>query len=699
MLLALITTLSYASAAVVNTLLLLLLLTSWRGRLQGSLLLGAVLLTIISSTAGALHAYTGGLTLASVLGLDALRLGAWALFIVRLLYIRATAADTASGWLRLAIPATLTVYALISGLLFWQPGQWLPQDEAPMPGAMLLGAILLIWLIEQLIRNSSAPDRWAIKYLCMGVGATVIFDAVLFIDALLFNQINPHTWAARGLVQAIATPLIAISATRNPDWDVKVFVSRGVVFFTSSLMATGGYLLLVAAAGYFLKVFGGDWGETLLATLLFTALLGLIILLGSAQLRGQLKQFITRNFYRNKYEYREEWLKLTKKLAAADVVSPYDVALTAMRELLESPAGALWSANHNGQWQQTCQWEWPVCNDPLELNDFLIDQFQARENIINLTLTRHASTMGTGSPEQWPTVLTEGKQPWLLIPLNSHGKLEAIIQIGQSHSLPSELDWEDIALVTAASHQVAAYLAFHRATEELAEARQFEAYNRLSAFMVHDLKNVIAQLKMVGQNAEKHADNPEFIADAFATIDNAVIKMNSMLMQLRDRHTPGTSIHSDSIDLANVLDQVVKQRSSTLPIPSLRSNEEVKLLVRCDPERMTNVLLHLVQNAQEATDNAGEVTITTTADASGGHIEIADTGSGMDASFIKNQLFRPFKTTKGNAGMGIGVYESKDYIESLGGRITVSSEPNVGTRFQITLPLLTASEAGAITGQ
>ena len=133
------------------------------------------------------------------------------------------------------------------------------------------------------------------------------------------------------------------------------------------------------------------------------------------------------------------------------------------------------------------------------------------------------------------------------------------------------------------------------------------------------------------------------------------------------------------------------------PVPILIHHDAVKLTVRCNFERMTNVLLHLVQNAQEATADTGKVTITVSSDQANGLIEILDSGHGMSDSFINNELFRPFKTTKGNAGMGIGVYESKDYIESLGGKINVSSEVGTGTKFRIILPAINPNNSSQVT--
>lgn len=674
--LAFISITSYASAALINSVLLLLLLTSWRGRLQGGLLAIAVLLTVISNVANIFPAYSDALRTSDVFALESLKQAAWALFFARLITIRDNT-STQTLW-RLSIAAIIVFFGLSTGLIFFNQDHTLGTGHLLPLAPLIIGSTFLIWQIEQVYRNSNASDRWAIKYLCLGVGGAITFDIILFIDGLLFNQINSAIWAARGFIQAIAAPLIAISATRNPTWDVKVFVSRSVVFFSGSLVAIGSYLLLVALAGYFLKIFGGNWGETLQITLIFAAALTLAIILNSVHLRGQAKQFIARHFYRNKYEYRDEWLHLTQRLSDPAISSPQQEALSAIRDLLSSPRGALWSPNSAGHWRQTCRWEWPNDNTTFQLNDEAIKQLQQQDKLLDLSASEITFL---------PSALSQGQQPWLLIPLTNQGNIEAIIQLGKSPSQSIQLDWEDNALVSAASYQVAAYLAFHRTIDRLAEARQFEAYNRLSAFLVHDLKNVVAQLQLVVQNAGKHADNPVFIEDAFATVNNAVEKMNNMLHQLRHRHTSQISTTNMAIDIAQLLLDVVSQRSGHFPVPTIEIDTAKPLTTLGNHEQMLNVLLHIVANAQEATDNNGHITIRGTATSSTCRLEIEDSGCGISDDFIKTQLFRPFKTTKGNAGMGIGVYESKEYIESLGGSIEVTSQVGEGTLFKITLPL------------
>ena len=67
-------------------------------------------------------------------------------------------------------------------------------------------------------------------------------------------------------------------------------------------------------------------------------------------------------------------------------------------------------------------------------------------------------------------------------------------------------------------------------------------------------------------------------------------------------------------------------------------------------------------------------------------ITIADTGEGMSEEFIRERLFKPFESTK-SAGMGIGVFESGEYIAELGGKIELVSEVGAGTTYYVHLPL------------
>src|ERR1700741_3764115 len=132
---------------------------------------------------------------------------------------------------------------------------------------------------------------------------------------MLFRVINTEIWAARGLVNALTVPLLAISRARNPKWSLGIQVSRRILFHSATLFGSAVYLLIMAAAGYYLRFFGGGWGSGLQGGFLFGGPLVLFVLLFSGSVRSWLKVFISKHFYNYNYDYREEWIRFTRILS------------------------------------------------------------------------------------------------------------------------------------------------------------------------------------------------------------------------------------------------------------------------------------------------------------------------------------------------------------------------------------------------
>jgi putative PEP-CTERM system histidine kinase len=275
---------------------------------------------------------------------------------------------------------------------------------------------------------------------------------------------------------------------------------------------------------------------------------------------------------------------------------------------------------------------------------------------------------------------------WVILPLMQGDVLVAFIILMRSPTRGA-LNWEDSDLLKTVGRQAASYLVLWQATDALSESRQFEAFNRLSAFVVHDLKNLIAQLDLVVDNARRHLHKPGFMEDALQTVGSASAKMHRLLGQLRTgRAERGTT---RSVNLNDVLEAVVSARSQASPAPVLEACSEA-LRVNADRDRLAAVIEHLVQNAQEATPADGHVTVRMRGNGKWALVEVEDDGAGMDAEFIAERLFKPFDTTKGNAGMGVGVYESREFVHALGGEISVESAPRHGTLFRVKLPAMAA---------
>ena len=677
----LLATVGYGLAALAYLGLSGLIVASWRQRPQGRLL---VLATGLSAAWGALSALTAWGLLPPRLELvaEVARNGAWLALLLYILQLRLPSGAALPAPLRLI---RLLSGALIGGLLFASLVPLIAPSQPVLAGWVgNLGLVLLtvmgLVLVEQVYRSTRPEDRWAIKFLCLGLGGLFVYDFYLYANAALFNALDAQVWAARGYVAALVTPLIAVSAARNPEWAAPVGLSRSMAFHTASLLGAGIYLLLMAGAGYYLRLFGGAWGDVVQTVFIFAAAMLLVLLMFSGTLRARLRVFLSKHFFSYRYDYREEWLNFTRTLTEGRPGEQLcERAVEALARLLESPGGALWMHEGNAGYQRASHWNWADLNGTEPADSSFIQWLASKQWVVDLDemKTRH-DLYGDLDTPAW---IQQANDAWLVVPLMLHDELLGFVVL--KHSLGNvSFNWEVSDLLKVAARQAAAHLAQMRASNQLIVARQFESFNRTTTFVIHDLKNLIAQLSLLLANAEKHKDNPEFQADMLDTVENAVARMNKVLAQLR---RGSDQAQAQSVALADILTDAAASKHAFKLRPAV-DLPPASLRVRAERERLTRAIGHLLQNALEATPPSGQVTLRGFEESAQAIVEIADTGSGMDEEFIRTRLFQPFDSTKG-AGMGIGAYECRETIRALDGQLEVDSTPGRGTRFRISLPL------------
>jgi putative PEP-CTERM system histidine kinase len=676
---------SYLSAAIGFGFLTILLLFSWRSSTQGRLLTLVVICTTVWAVLAMLFARDDSNQLGGYQLFEVLRYVAWYVFLLKL-FEPAAQRIVGHAFLRRFALFLFTGAALVTGLMELAVLHWLDHMQAyqlmtPKLMGHLLLAILGVALIEQLYRNISTKGRQAMKYLLIGAGAIFAFDFYMYANALLFLGIDRELWEARGLITLLAVPLLTLSAARNKDWSPNIFVSRDIVLYSTTIIASGLYLLIMAAAGYYLQEYGGSWGRVAKVVFLSLAAVFLATVLFSGQLRRQLRVFLGKHFYRNKYDYRREWLSLTAALNMAGRDSgSYEAAIEVLAQPVDARAGLLWLKDERGDYRNVAAWG-AMRVEPHEPSGSEFARYlETRSYIINLLEVE--SRPGEYEELVLPQWLSGVDHAWLILPLPGPDSLLGFVVLARP-LLVREVNWEDRDLLKTAAQQVASHLAVVLTADALAQAKQFEVFNRLSSYMVHDLKNVAAGLEMVAKNAARHRDNPAFLDDAFDSVSASASDIRRLLGQLRNKHMQaGKSV---LIDLKPLLEDVARSKALTEPAPRLQDVAD-GCLVTAEKERLGSVLTHLVDNAQQATAVDGSVMLRLFRQDGTCVIEIEDDGEGMDDEFIEQRLFKPFDTTKGNAGMGIGMYESREFIRQLGGEIQVSSEPGKGTLISLCFP-------------
>ncbi len=677
----------YGLAALCYLVLALLLLTSWRGRIQGGLLLAVCLLSAVwAATLSYSLSHNLPLSIIHII-LELLRDGAVLLFLYKVLTIDIDGSKSDLVGARFkSLGYAITIVWLLLFLLHitsWLMGLSLLEllGYDPRLAGHLVLALAGLVLIEQLFRNTPPQQRWAIKYLCLGLGSLFAYDFYLYSNAVLFQGLNSQLWDARGFIHLLVVPLIAVSAARNPQWSLEIFVSRRVVFHSAAVLGAGVYLLLMALGGYAIRYFGGSWGNLFQVIFLFGSGLMLFSLMFSGQMRAQVRVFLSKHFFNYKYDYRDEWLKFIGALANEEPGPGLgEHVLQAMADIVDSPGGMLWVYDNDMARFELGVGSNATAISMISADDPFVIYLQQKEWLFDLN--EFNSTPEVYEGLELPEWLVAVERAWLVIPLFQNKRLTGLMLLLQPRAA-RQINWEDRDLLKTVATQAASYLALSQASTELANARQFEAFNRLSAYVVHDLKNVIGQLSLVVTNSKKFGQRQEFVDDAFATVENSVNKMQKMLAQLRQGHATQQSF--TAVKLQPIIDAVIQQCSEKRPVPVL-ANADARLSVIAEQDRLAAVIEHVLQNAQEATAVDGNIVLRLTSNAQNAVIEIEDSGTGMDEQFVRERLFRPFDTTKGNAGMGIGAYECREFMRELGGEVRVKSKPGVGTVFQLYIP-------------
>ena len=676
---------SYLTATVANLFLLFFSLRDFKKNPVLLPLLMAILLSLLWSSYIAYAIYHNDLLTSATLPLETLRNTAWFL-LLRSLILK----HQDNAHLDTFTKLDKTVAAII-GIIFilevfsdlrYQVQQGLGQDIRIF--AHVIFSIIGLILVEQLYRNATLDLHWTIKFLCVGLGALFGVDFIVYSKSLLFAHIDFMLWDSRGFINALIVPLLVISVRRlQTNTSVNFKAPRKSLFHTTVLIVTGAYLVLMSLAGFYIRDYDGSWGGVAQIIFIFIAIMMLLLLLVSGKARSLTKVYFNQHFFNYRYDYRDIWIELSKTIAQIDSVNDLSaVIIKTLMELTETSGGALWLSDDQDDFYLA---------EEISLNLQSLQSIKSNNSLIRFMKNKQWMidfVEFENSPDVYDEVdlspwLTKDQHISLIVPLFRQNKLVAFVVLAKA-KLKRQLMWEDHDLLKTVGMQLTNALALSHTSEALFRSRQFEAYNQLSAFLVHDLKNLVAQVSLIVKNAEKHKHKPEFIDDSIETLENVVFKIDSILGQLKKG-----CVQTNSITLLNlnaVIEDVILQQQGHKPsIHCIMTLDKCEVLG--EKEKLTAILGHLVQNAQEATEEHGSVQLILSKEDQYAIVKIIDNGVGMDAKFVAERLFKPFDTTKGNAGMGVGVYEARDTILKYDGVCDVESNLGVGTTFTIKLPL------------
>ena len=540
--------------------------------------------------------------------------------------------------------------------------------------------ILGFAVIENVLRNASRADFWALKHWAIGLSGILLFQLLVRIPEFLTHSGDFAVILASPLVFLIAFPFFVVSATRIRQLQLRIHSSRSFVFHTATLVGAGVVLQGTALAAWYVRSYGGTNATALAITVAFTGLAGVAAAISSGTVRSRVRLAINEYFFAFKYDYRLEWEKVISGLTS-DLGKPVaERALRVLCDLLDSPGGAIWL--YRDSWRQF------ILGAKLGAT---VHTTTFREDDQRIEILRNESRplfqFGTAddADQGLATLLPSVDLGRILVPLRQRSSLVGFVILNRPRAERS-LGWEDEALVRLVAMQVTAYLVQEEMSQSLADARQLEDFNKRFAFIVHDIKNTIGQLSLMVRNISEFGERKEFRDDMVITLANAVDRLGALLTSLTAVGSQVSAAPSEAqpIDLNRFLDDFCHEKR-ILGHPLVLHQLPVSANIHADGATLRRVLEHVLSNALEASQPGSPVDIALKIKENQFVIGVTDRGAGMTRQFINEELFRPLKTTK-RGGSGLGGFQIRELMRELGGDVSVESRVGEGTEVTLFLP-------------
>jgi putative PEP-CTERM system histidine kinase len=557
---------------------------------------------------------------------------------------------------------------------------------------VLGSCVLSLVCFDSTLKNASRTQKDSLKFVFISFLGFIVYFCYLSFNILLSSYVSQSMLQSGGAVIFIGLTFLLYAFVKYPFWEVKINVSRRIVFGSLSVTAALIYLIITGSILDLIRLAQPKDYHTLLPAAAFVLVAIFLAIYLSPNFRNTIKSFITRHFFRNKYDYRDLWMKFSEKSSGSlNIRDVLPRVAEFIADAIFTRQVAIWLRSATSETYSLAYCHNQISNSTLDLPPLRLFNNLTLDNSKVIYAVPEPNNLAT--EQQFPVadagVLRElGIQRLVLV--GKGNDVLALLGIGSEFGAKTK-STEDDQFLTSVSNQLEHLILTHKLSEELLLAREWDSFNRFASFILHDLKNLATLQSMTLENAKHLRHNADFLTDAFATFTQSTDKMISLIASLSVQRGQ-YSFKQQPINILEVIantiaDLKIGQRNGVKVVTAFPPKEKPPI-ISGDPELLqkafTNLLLNAIQSLPKG-EGAVEVTVS---EPTSGKItaQIRDTGCGIPPEQL-DRLFRPFQTTK-ERGMGIGLCHTRSIIEVHGGHIRIESQVNAGTKVELDFPTL-----------
>lgn len=592
--------------------------------------------------------------------------------------------------LPLALASGICGQAIVSISRKSAEAQWIVSFGLPgilLNLCLLCVAVLILMNLERTFRATVGVMRWRVKFMILAVGVLWAVRGYTSTESVLSRAEGLRLQAFESVALLVTCVLLVRSLARAGRFEVSVYPSSAVLHSSFTAMLAGIYLVVVGAITKIASFVGGNVAFEIKAFLLLISLVLLTVLLLSEKARSSTKRFVSRHFHRPLHDYRTIWRTFTEGTARClEQTELSEAVVKLVSEIFQAMSVTIWLVDDRN--------EKLVFAASTALSQSRTKQLRLEPDDLQVVLQglrSHPEPLDIDSSKAIWAILLRRLQPdefrrggnRICVPILSGGELLGLLILGDRVN-SAEFWPQDFDLLKTVSDQAAACLLNIQLSQRLLQAKQAEAFQTMSTFFVHDLKNTASTLSLMLQNLPTHFNDPAFREDALRGVSRTVAHINDLIsrLSLLRREIALQPVESDLNEVVIVALNRVEN------VPTIELAKELRPLprVHVDPAQIESVVTNLVLNARDAVRPGGCIRVETSRQNGCVVLSVSDNGCGMTPEFVERSLFRPFQSTK-QKGIGVGMFQCKTIVEAHHGRIEVDSEIGKGTVFRVLLPV------------